>query len=189
MINHPDYQDGLLFLDMSYLNIEIKAKCGNPDLIRKFLRENNAEFKGTDHQVDTYFIVSNGRLKLREGNIENNLIYYERDDKPGPKDSNFYLVKLTDANELKNIFSRSLGVKIVVKKQREIWFIGNVKFHIDELAGLGSFVEIEASNVYADVTKEKLQKQCDFYMREFGINIEGLVSNSYSDMLMKKEFI
>ena len=56
------------------LNIEIKAKCQVPEKIHQILRKKEAEFKGIDHQIDTYFNVNDGRLKLREGNIENHLI-------------------------------------------------------------------------------------------------------------------
>ncbi|NDC79066.1 MAG: adenylate cyclase, partial [Chitinophagia bacterium] len=56
------------------LNVEIKARCGDPSGIRKFLLNQGADFIGTDHQRDTYFHVPTGRLKLRRGNIENALI-------------------------------------------------------------------------------------------------------------------
>jgi adenylate cyclase class IV len=79
---------GFLLLGMA-LNIEIKAKTSDLEFIRDYLKTNKAEFKGTDFQVDTYFNVSHGRLKLREGNIENNLIYYERQDIAGAKESNW----------------------------------------------------------------------------------------------------
>lgn len=58
--------------------IEIKARCLDQDKVRNILIGENADFKGKDHQIDTYFNVHNGRLKLREGTIENNLIHYER---------------------------------------------------------------------------------------------------------------
>ena len=169
---------------MAHLNIEVKAKCDQPDFIREYLKANNAEFKGTDHQVDTYFNVVKGRLKLREGNIENNLIYYERNDQPGAKESSFQLINVPDAKGLKEVLIKSLGVKVVVEKKREIWFIKNVKFHLDEVSGLGSFAEIEASNLYSNIPKEELQKQCNFYLKEFGINDEDLIAISYSDMLL-----
>ncbi|HPJ79511.1 MAG TPA: hypothetical protein PK489_12035, partial [Prolixibacteraceae bacterium] len=65
---------------MTITNIEIKARTGRGEAIRKILLEAGAEFRGTDHQKDTYFRVSSGRLKLREGNIENQLIHYRRAD-------------------------------------------------------------------------------------------------------------
>jgi len=171
---------------MPFLNVEIKARCNNPENIRQYLLTNHAEFKGVDEQSDTYFNVSHGRLKLREGNIENNLIYYERSNQPGPKNSQFNLVKLEDAKGLKEVLAKSNGVKVVVRKKREIYYISNVKFHIDQVNGLGSFVEIEAGNVFIDRSPKELKDQCDFYMQEFAIRPEDLVENSYSDLLMEK---
>lgn len=171
---------------MSFLNIEIKARCSDLSLIRQYLLSNAAEFKGVDQQVDTYFVVPNGRLKLREGNIENNLIFYERTNQAGPKDSHFQLVKVADATGLKELLTKSNGVKVVVSKSREIYYIGNVKFHLDEVPGLGSFVEIEAGNMLADLSAGELKAQCDFYCREFGIREEDLVETSYSDLLLEK---
>jgi adenylate cyclase, class 2 len=168
---------------MSFQNVEIKAKCKGPELIRQYLLSNGADFKGTDEQTDTYFNVSRGRLKLREGNIENNLIFYERTDQAGPKDSHFTLVKVEDAKGLKDVLTQSMGIKVVVKKKREIYYINNVKFHVDEVPGLGSFVEIEAGNMLADLSATQLKDQCDFYQKELGIMEEDLIKHSYSDML------
>ena len=58
------------------INSEIKARCADQEAVRHYLREHGADFKGTDHQIDTYFDVPEGRLKLRQGPIENNLIFY-----------------------------------------------------------------------------------------------------------------
>lgn len=167
---------------MPYLNVEIKARCTNPAFIRNYLLTNNADYRGTDEQTDTYFHVPHGRLKLREGNIENNLIYYERSNQAGPKDSHFQLVKINDAAGLKEVLAKANGIKTVVKKKREIYYIGNVKFHIDEVPGLGSFVEIEAGNILADLTKDQLKEQCDYYLAAFNIKTEDLIEVSYSDM-------
>jgi predicted adenylyl cyclase CyaB len=169
---------------MSYLNIEIKAKCSNPAGVRKYLQGLNAEFKGTDTQTDTYFNVPAGRLKLREGNIENNLIFYERQNQKGPKDSHFHLSAISDPGSMKNLLVECLGVKVAVVKKREIYYIKNVKFHIDEVQGLGSFVEIEAGNILADLTRDQLAAQCDFYMKELQIEQDDLIHNSYSDLLI-----
>jgi predicted adenylyl cyclase CyaB len=169
---------------MAHLNVEIKAKCQDPEFIRRYLQSNHAEHKGTDHQTDTYFNVQHGRLKLREGNIENNLIFYERNDQAQAKESNFYLVNVADPLMLKEVLVKSLGIKIIVAKKRDIYFIDNVKFHIDEVAGLGNFAEIEATNFHAAIPKEELRRQCEFYMTEFRIPERDLISVSYSDMLI-----
>lgn len=177
---------------MSFINVEIKARLVSDKhnqgtervrFIREYLLSHKAEFRGTDLQTDTYFNVPKGRLKLREGVIENNLIYYERPDQAGPKNSVFKLVKVDDAAGLKEALRQSLGIKVVVIKKREIYYIGNVKFHIDEVPGLGVFTEIEAGNLLADLSNEQLKEQCDHFMKAFGIQPDDLVSVSYSDML------
>src|SRR3989339_2205697 len=126
---------------MTQLNIEIKARSNKQDLIREILKAHRAEFKGVDHQIDTYFKVNSGRLKLREGNIENSLIHYDREDKEGPKQSNVTFYNSADGDSLKEILSKALGILVVVDKSREIYFIDNVKFHIDVVENLGIFVE------------------------------------------------
>ena len=171
---------------MQHINIEIKAKCNNHEKIRELLRSRNANYKGIDHQIDTYFKVNRGRLKLREGNIENYLIYYERENKNGPKQSDIILFKSTPESSLKSILVSANGVLIVVDKEREIYFIENVKFHIDTIKELGTFVEIEAIDKTGEIGKEKLLEQCNEYLKFFGIPNSDLISVSYSDLLLEK---
>ena len=170
---------------MPYLNVEIKAIVNDPSFIRDYLVDHNAIFKGTDEQTDTYFNVNADRLKLREGNIENNLIFYNRTNQAGPKSSHFNIVKIENAKGLKEVLERSCGIRMIVRKKREIYYINNVKFHIDEVPGLGSFIEIEAGNILADKTESELLDQCNYYLKEFEIKEEDLVAESYSDLLMR----
>ena len=171
-------------MSMSHLNVEIKARCNRPNAIRKILRDRNAAFKGIDHQTDTYFRSPNGRLKLREGNIENCLIHYDRENRPGPKESHVVLYETRPGSPLKEILSKSLGVLVIVEKQREIYFIDNVKFHIDTVERLGSFVEIEAIDKTGALGKDELQRQCEGYVELFQIQSDDLIHCSYSDMLL-----
>ena len=173
------------FVNVGFINVEIKARCSDPDSIEKILREKGADFRGTDHQVDTYFNVAKGRMKLREGNIENALIFYERNNQAGPKISNVILHKTSSGGTLKPILEKSLGVLTVVDKTRKIFFIDHVKFHIDDVKGLGNFVEIEAIDLKGILGKEQLQKDCEYFMAELGIRQEDLESRSYSDLLIK----
>ncbi|GAB1405324.1 class IV adenylate cyclase [Lentimicrobium sp.] len=170
---------------MTIQNIEIKARTQNQAFIREKLLSLEAVFKGIDHQTDTYFIVPSGRLKLREGNIENHLIYYEREDQQSPKSSQVKLYKPENPAALKEILTQALGVKVVVNKKREIYFVDNVKFHLDTLHSLGQFVEIEAIDNQGTMNVEELYVQCRFYMELFRITPDALVSESYSDMLLK----
>lgn len=171
---------------MEKLNMEIKAKCLDPERIEKKLLENNALYIGTDNQVDTYFNVPSGRLKLREGNIEQSLIFYQRPDASEVKGSMVEMTKLERNNGIKPVLQKALGLKIEVVKKRKIFFIDNVKFHIDHVGGLGSFVEIEAifEGSGDELVAEQLKAQCHHYMEYLGIAPEDLIDRSYSDMLM-----
>lgn len=169
---------------MNYINIEIKARSRNINKIRKILESRKAEFKGIDHQIDTYFKINKGKLKLREGNIEKSLIYYERKEQKGPKQSNIILYNSPNYPSLKDMLIKSLGILVIVDKQREIYFIKNIKFHIDKVKGLGSFVEIEAIHTGKSIDKDKLLDQCHKYMKLFNIKNVDLITCSYSDLLL-----
>ena len=168
-------------------NIEIKARCSDHNRIREILKSNNARFQGQDHQIDTYFKIQAGkRLKLRQGNIENSLIFYEREDVQGPKKSEIILINEPPPS-LKDLLSKALGILVVVDKEREIYFIENVKFHIDTVQGLeGSFVEIEAIDKDGTIGEIKLLEQCKYYLSLFGLSKSQLVEGSYSDLLLKQ---
>jgi adenylate cyclase, class 2 len=171
---------------MNHNNIEIKARCTDASSIRAYLQQQQADFKGTDLQTDTYFNINQGRLKLRQGTIENSLIYYNRENKAGPKLSEVTLYPVLSNSELlKKTLTQANGIKAEVKKKREIYFIDNVKFHIDDVEGLGSFVEIEAIDADGSKGIDFIKNQCDFYMRALQIKESDLLTMSYSDMLMK----
>lgn len=171
---------------MKHLNIEIKARSRDQEHVRSILQSKDADFKGIDHQIDTYFKVNNGRLKLREGNIENHLIHYTRENTSGPKQSDITLFSSDSGSSLKDILTKACGILIIVDKKREIYFIDNVKFHIDTVKGLGTFVEIEAIDSDESIGKEKLLEQCQFYMNLFEIDEMDLIDVSYSDLMLQK---
>jgi predicted adenylyl cyclase CyaB len=171
---------------MAILIIEFKAATNKPAEQEALLQQHNPLFMGEDHQVDTYFNVNSGRLKLREGNIENALIHYEREDFAGAKSSHVLLYQHQPDKALKDILIKTLGIKAVVDKKRKIYFIGNVKFHFDRVEDLGTFVEVEAIDKDGSIGKEKLQAQCDEYAALFAIRPEDYCSVSYSDMILRK---
>ncbi len=170
---------------MRHSNIEIKARCSDASFIREYLLQHNALLRGVDEQTDTYFHVPHGRLKLREGTIEKALIFYRRENSAGPKLSEVVLYQLQDdVAVLKLALENALGIKTVVKKSREIYFIENVKFHIDVVEGLDSFVEIEAIDIDGNIDKATIEKQCTHYLTAFNILDADLLTDSYSDMMM-----
>lgn len=165
------------------LNIEFKAKVNNINSLESKLLTLQPIFIGTDHQIDTYFNVQNNRLKLREGNIENALIHYKRENTASSKTSEVLLYQHSPNSILKQILTETLGVKAVVDKHRKIYFIENVKFHFDTVVGLGNFIEVEAIDTDGSISKEKLQQQCNYYFSFFQLKDNQLQEYSYSDMV------
>lgn len=170
---------------MNIKNFEFKARLNNLEEYENKLLTLNPVFKGIDHQIDTYFNVKKGRLKLREGNIENALINYDRENISGSKKSEIILYQHEPNKALKQILSNQLGVKIIVDKKRKIYFINNVKFHFDTIEKLGTFIEVEAIDENDNFTIEELKKQCDKYHDFFGLKESDLVDKSYSDLMME----
>ena len=169
--------------NMKIKNFEFKARVDSIEVHENKLLNLNPVFKGTDHQIDTYFNVAKGRLKLREGNIENALINYDRENVNDAKQSDVILYQHEPNATLKNILTKQLGVKITVDKKRKIYFIDNVKFHFDEVKGLGTFIEVEAIDSNESFTIEQLKEQCDKYFNFFALDKSQLVDKSYSDLV------
>ena len=96
-----------------------------------------------------------------------------------------HLYACQDGEALKATLSAALNVKVVVDKKREIYFIENVKFHLDQVEELGTFVEIEAIDSNGSIGRDKLKEQCDYYLELFKVQEDDLLQNSYSDMLLE----
>ena len=168
---------------MHIKNVEFKARVDQLGIYENKLLLLGPVYQGMDHQVDTYFNVPKGRLKLREGTIENALINYERENTSEAKKSDIILYKYPGNTALKDILTFQLGVKIIVDKKRKIYFLENVKFHFDIVENLGTFIEVEAIDTNSKYTSEALKKQCDYYFGYFELNKSQLIEKSYSDLL------
>jgi predicted adenylyl cyclase CyaB len=169
---------------MKHLNFEFKARLRDDSHIRATLKRLRARRLGVDHQVDTYFRVPSGRLKVREGRIENALIFYKRSNAARPRRSSIDMMLLPRRNSMRSILSHTLGVLVVVDKRREIYFVGNVKIHLDRVRGLGKFVEVEAITRSGDV--RKVRAQARKFQKLFAIPSADIVPWSYSDVILRK---
>jgi predicted adenylyl cyclase CyaB len=169
---------------MNITSFEFKAKVAYVELYEKMLLDLNPVFIGIDYQKDTYFNVVIGRLKLREGNIENALINYQRADNASAKESQIILYQHQPNHALKAILTLQLGVKVVVEKKRKIYTLDNVKFHFDEVTNLGTFIEVEALDTENQFDINTLKTQCQQYFDMFGLIDADLVKDSYSDLIL-----
>lgn len=168
---------------MNIKNYEFKAKITKIETYENKLLTLNPFFQGVDHQIDTYFDVKKGRLKLREGNIENSLIYYERANISGSKESQIILYKHDPNTALKDILLKHIEIKAVVDKIRRIYFINNVKFHFDRVKYLGSFLEVEAIDSTGEISLNELKQQCDKFFNFFQLSKTDLIDLSYGELI------
>ncbi|MEM7412356.1 MAG: class IV adenylate cyclase [Myxococcota bacterium] len=165
-------------------NLEIKARCADLAAARRVAEERATETVGVDEQTDTYFIVPHGRLKLRESSLSGGqLVPYLRPDQPGPKRSDYQLVPVPDPPALKRLLAAILGVHRIVRKRREIFLVDNVRIHLDEVDGLGTFLELEAVfDGRADSLPEE-QRKVDALMAALGVRAEDLLEGSYEGLV------
>ena len=164
-------------------NLELKARCPDPARVAEVVKQLGARLEWTKRQVDTYFHVRQGRLKLREQDGKPaELIAYHRANETDVRASDYEIVIVPDPAALTSALTRTLGVRVIVAKRRTLYLWHNVRIHLDEVERLGSFLEFEAviSPEHSEpVSSERLDRLRDALQ----INADDLVAVSYSDLL------
>jgi predicted adenylyl cyclase CyaB len=164
-------------------NVEIKAR------VRDFagLRVRAAQLSDAPvtiiPQVDTFFRTDKGRLKLRElaaGAAQ--LIYYERPDQSGPKRSDFNIFATRDAPTLKTVLALALGIRGTVEKVRYLYMVGQTRVHLDDVKGLGQFMELEVV-LQPGQTDQEGQNIAERLLADLGVDPADLMDTAYMDLL------
>ena len=164
-------------------NIEIKA------LARNFaeLQARAEKLSDTPVQIvpqeDTFFTTPQGRLKLRVGATDQGqLIYYARPDQEGPKRSNYHIYRTSDSENLKRVLELAYGVRGVVRKTRYLYLVGQTRVHLDDVEGLGQFLELEVvmEDGQSDAEGQAIAEEL---MASLGVERSDLLESAYMDML------
>lgn len=163
-------------------NIEIKARIRDEARIRNYMSSHGALHE-TQHQRDVFFACLTGRLKLRcfpDGSGV--LIAYDRPDQTGPKMSDYTLAPVAEAAKLEAALVRSLGLRGIVEKTREIAIVDQTRIHLDEVSGLGLFLELEVvlRPEQAEADGEAIAMEL---MTQLGVEPPDLIDKAYMDML------
>ncbi len=166
-------------------NIEIKARA------RDFVRIQSRAEKLSDTPVqvipqeDIFFNVEQGRLKLRIlGQDRSQLIYYTRPDQQGPKRSDYHITHSADPYNLKRVLELAYGIRGVVRKTRYLYLVGQTRVHLDDVEGLGQFMELEV--VLDDgQTDAEGQGIAEDLMSVLGVERGDLIDGAYMDLLEK----
>lgn len=164
-------------------NIELKARLGNHETAVKIIEGTGAVLTGELIQNDYYFNCNNGRLKLRiPDSPPDELIFYNRENKKGSRASKGLRIDV-DGASLLPILDQALGISVVVRKKRILFLYRNLRIHIDEVADLGCFVEMEAVISPGDDERESLLL-VEKFSKILGIEDDDLIEYSYSDLLL-----
>jgi adenylate cyclase class IV len=164
-------------------NVEIKARVSDPDSIRFKARSLSSAPSELLEQTDTFFVVPRGRLKVREfANGSGELIFYDRSDQSGPKESVYTRVPCPTARGLSDILGQALPVRGTVVKRREVFLVGATRIHLDHVEGLGVFLELEV--VLTDgQTVEQGRERADQLIRALQIPETAWIAAAYIDLL------
>jgi len=165
-------------------NVEVKARVEDLAAVRERAEKLADEGPIIVKQEDTFFVCARGRLKLRQlpNSAEGELIYYERPDAAEPKESRYVVHRTSDPRGVHGLLSVALGERGVVRKRRTLYFVGSTRVHLDEVEGLGDFIELEVvlepEQDAADgvATAQKL-------MRQLGVGPTELIDKAYIDLL------
>ena len=165
-------------------NLELKSHCPNLAAAERAAQTLGATFQWTQSQTDTYFHAAHGRLKLREQDDRPaELIAYDRPDHPDVRASDYTLVPVPDSALLRSALGRTLGVRVVVAKRRTLYLWHNVRIHLDDVAGLGTFIEFEAVLEGLAEDEAVSAERLDALIAALALHEEDRVSRSYSDLL------
>ena len=164
-------------------NIEIKARVDDFEAMKARAESLSDQPLKVVPQEDIFFRTEKGRLKLRILAPDlGYLIYYERPNQDGPKRSDYYLAETHDPENLKVTLSLALGVRGVVRKTRHLYLAGQTRIHLDDVEGLGHFMELEVvmqegqSDVEGQVIAEDL-------MRRLKVREDALLEGAYMDLI------
>jgi adenylate cyclase class IV len=164
-------------------NVEIKARAEDLADVRRRALAAGARPTATLDQVDTFFHVPSGRLKLREtADGRGELIFYHRPDATGPSRSDYAIVPTGSPGPLRALLGDALGSRGVVAKRRELLLLGQTRIHLDEVRGLGSFVELEVVLREEQTTRDGEEIAREILDR-LGISAAALVAGAYVDLL------
>jgi predicted adenylyl cyclase CyaB len=167
-------------------NIEIKARVPDPALFAAAARAISDAPPQTLRQRDTFFRCPDGRLKLRElGAGRSELIWYDRPDVGGSRRSDYHIAPVADPAALRRLLDRAYGVTQVVEKTRTLCLVGQTRIHLDEVVGLGSFVELEVV-LHDGQPEPEGHRIAAKLMARLGIAANDLLTGAYAEMLPRE---
>lgn len=166
-------------------NIEIKAKIDSLGALAQRVARLATEGPVEIAQDDTFFRCEAGRLKLRAFSAtEGELIFYRRSDEPGPKASFYLRSRTSDPASLREALSLAYGQAGRVVKARTLFLVGRTRVHLDDVQGLGQFMELEVVLDDGEADESGV-REAQALMAQLGIQPSQLIQGAYVDLLAR----
>ena len=89
-----------------------------------------------------------------------------------------------EADALRAALDDAYGTLVTVTKRRRLLLWEGVRIHLDEVEGLGSYLELEAVAEVADSDLSAERDKVERLRAELGIEDQNLIATSYSDLLL-----
>jgi homotetrameric cytidine deaminase len=165
-------------------NVELKSRDRDPARTLELALALGARDQGEITQRDTYFARARGRVKLREQTPgDDELIAYSRPDGVDARTSEYLRVAVPDAGALRGALDSAYGTIVVVVKRRRLLLWEDVRIHLDEVEGLGAYMELEAvAPPESDLSTE--HEKVARLRAALEIDDADLIDSSYSDLLL-----
>jgi len=168
--------------------IEIKVQVEKIKLLIGFLKK-NAELIGTQHQIDEYFVLKHRNfisirptkewLRLRDSNGKYSINYknwhFDKDGKTNDCDE--IETKVEDITSLRKIFT-AIDIKPItrVDKERQIWLYKDYEIAMDQVKGLGNFIEVEYKGTGTKINPKRITDEMIQFLKDHG---SGKVTRNY----------
>lgn len=164
-------------------NVEIKARIESVGALLPKVAALAGDGPTELFQDDTFFACERGRMKLRAfSGGEGELIFYRRADLRGPKES-FYVLSSTNSPEtLREALSHAYGQCGRIQKQRTLFIVGRTRVHLDQVKGLGHFLELEVVLQEGESADVGIREAHEL-MGKLGVEPSQLIESAYVDLL------
>jgi adenylate cyclase class 2 len=177
------------------IEIELKARLDNPKQVEAKLKK-IARFVRQKRQKDVYYVPKSKDffaikktkeyLRVRYDEGKDQLAYhvcsYLSEEKQSTKEFEVYV----DNPRLTETILKGIGFRrrVVVYKTRRYYSMSGFEVVLDNVKGLGSFIEVEAKKDFGGI--DKTMERCREVLKRLGLEKVKKINKGYPDLILGK---
>ncbi|KAI1718409.1 CYTH domain-containing protein [Ditylenchus destructor] len=172
----------------SYKTVTLKARVDDVEQMESAIFHLTESMGYLRFSQDIYFDVPFGQMKLRikqPGQDRGELISYKQTNNIGPNFSESRVTEVHGVQRLRNTLALSLTELGTISKKRRIYVKENIHVNLDEVEGLGCFLDID---IHSNGRKtEEVLKQAEAVQQTLCIQNSQLIPFSYFELYLKSK--